>query len=130
VKDRHKRRGPDFSWGDDAAPAGILDAEFDQLKAAGCVQCEHEDLRPMFIGLIQATKGNVCDGCPAYKGGTCPAFKQYHTGAPRTVVSMPPPKKENVPEDHPLAGLSVKQIAAKLNISIGEVRRRKMAGTL
>jgi DNA-binding NarL/FixJ family response regulator len=63
------------------------------------------------------------------------AFQQYHSAYHRAKEKQQQVIKDamtpnNVPVDHSLAGLSVKKIAEKLGISIGEVRRRKANGTL
>jgi hypothetical protein len=130
-----EHRGP--YRGQYAAPQGRLVGDFDQLQALGCIQCEMESLRQIFARLMVATAGNPCDSCPVWtrKGPACEAFQQCHTAyrdaereSQRALAAATTPA--NVPKTHPLAGLSVKQIAAKLNISLGEVRRRKAAGTL
>ena len=118
-------------------PEGHLTGSFQQLMEAGCLQAENRELEPLFYGLMIATSRNPCDGCPIWndKGPVCKAFQLYHTAYTHAVavaehaveVATTP---TNVPPGNPLFGLSVKQIAAKLEISIGEVRRRKAAGTL
>ena len=114
-------------------PRGQLVGSFTQLMEAGCIQAENLELELVFYALMVATVRNPCDGCPVWgnKGPECKAFQQYHTAYVETQqVIKDATTPSNVPLDHPLAGLSVKQIAAKLIVSIGEVRRRKAAGTL
>jgi len=118
-------------------PQGQLTGSFTQLMEAGCIQAENRELEPLFYALMLATMKNPCDGCPVWgnKGPECQAFQQYHTAYTQAIETQQQVIKEattpsNVPAEHPLAGLSVKQIAAKLNVSISEVRRRKAAGTL
>lgn len=119
------------------SPQGQLVGTFQQLMDAGCIQAEVPKLKPYFYAIMIITAGNPCDGCPVWviNGSGCTAFRQYHTAhrraeekQKRTVEDATTP--HNVPVDHPLAGLSVKKIAEKLGVSIGEVRRRKASGTL
>ena len=117
-------------------PKGQLKASFAQLMEADCLQA---GAAPAFEYLMAATVNNPCAGCPVWceKGPECKAFQLYHTAYPRVEqveqvkqVKQVVVAKQNVPPEHPLTGLSIKQIAAKLNISISEVRRRKISGTL
>ncbi len=118
-------------------PNGTLDGTFDQLQAAGCIQCELEQLRVLFIGLQSATRGNVCDGCPVWsqKGPACAAFSQYHSAAravredsERSLIKATTPQTNSGNPE--LSCMSMKMIAEKLGISLSEARRRKAAGTL
>jgi len=117
-------------------PEGQLLGTFQQLMDAGCVQAEMPALLPLFFGLMALTNQNPCAGCPIWdnKGPECKAFQEYHSASARVIATQQVIKDattpNNVPAEHPLAGLSVKKIAEKLGISIGEVRRRKAAGTL
>jgi len=118
-------------------PEGQLLGTFEQLMVAGCIQAENYELTTMFHLLMAATNRNPCAGCPVWtrKGPECGAFREYHSAYSQGVKKQEQVIKaattpSNVPLDHPLAGLSVKQIATKLNVSIGEVRRRKASGTL
>lgn len=131
---RHER-GP--FRGQYVAPKGCLAGSFNQLMDAGCIQAETPKLTVMFHLLMAATAHNLCADCHVWthKGPECGAFREYHTAFTRTTNRQQQVIKDattpsNVPAEHPLAGLSVKQIATKLGISIGEVRRRKAAGTL
>lgn len=118
-------------------PWGILAANFEQLHEAGCIQTG-ADLDPdkwnyiewyrLWEGLMRVSNNNPCDGCPAWKGGKCCAFLRYHTQPERNrghknAATIPP----GTPK-HP--GLSVRQIATRLGVSISEVRRRKVRGTV
>jgi len=113
-------------------PKGQLKASFAQLMEADCLQA---GAAPAFEYLMAATVNNPCAGCPVWceKGPECKAFQLYHTAYSRPVKpeeQVVVKTSSNVPPEHPLTGLSIKQIAAKLNISISEVRRRKISGTL
>jgi hypothetical protein len=118
-------------------PVGTLNGSFEQLHKAACLQAELREQELFFYALMSATGNNVCDGCPVWeeRGSACRAFQAYHSGyvdpelerASRIDHATTP---NNVPFNHRFAGLSVKQIATQLGISIGEVRRRKAAGTL
>jgi hypothetical protein len=109
-----------------------LDASFEDLHAAGCIQtgadtqtdlnAARKQFGGMWAGLMRYTAMNPCQGCPAFNNGRCAAFRQYNTGAKSTPV--PPPDNK-----HP-SGLSMRQIAEKLGISLSEARRRKVQGTL
>ncbi len=118
-------------------PTGRLEGTFEQLMEAGCIQAENREMEQLFYVLMMATAKNPCDGCPIWgdKGPGCVAFQQYHSAYHRAEERQQQVVKDattpsNVPPGHPLFGLSVKQIAAQLCISIGEVRRRKASGTL
>jgi hypothetical protein len=123
---------------------GYLRGSFRELMGAGCIQAEIPLQEPLFNMLMEATDNNPCVVCPVWtrQGPKCKAFQAYHTSYQYAIYKHAISELEkntrkakattpsNVPNDHLLAGLSVKQIAAKLGISIGEVRRRKTAGTL
>jgi len=118
-------------------PQGQLIGTFQQLMDAGCFQAENREMEPLFYGLMVATKKNPCDGCPVWgnKGPGCAAFQQYHSAYHRAEEKQQQVIKDattpsNVPPGHEFFGLSVKQIAEKLGVSIGEVRRRKAGGGL
>lgn len=131
-------RGPDRGRYID--PKGQLVGTFQQLMDAGCIQAENWEMEPLFYGLMVVTAANPCDGCPVWgaKGPGCVAFQRYHSAYHRAEECQQQVVKDvkdattpsNVPAGHPLFGLSVKQIAEKLGVSIGEVRRRKASGTL
>jgi hypothetical protein len=131
---RHER-GP--YRGQYCDPVGHLTGSFAQLNLAGCIQTETLDLAMIFRLLMLETNNNPCAGCPVWtqRGPECGAFREYHTAYAQGVKKQEQVIKDattpsNVPAEHPLAGLSVKKIAEKLGISIGEVRRRKASGTL
>lgn len=124
------------------APRGTLTGTFEELHSQGCIQTGtdvYSDIKEaathflrLFSALKIATNGNLCDGCPAFNYGNCKAFKKYHSseiqktldGICSAVNATTPPGTAKYP------GMSVRQIAEKLGISIGEVRRRKQAGLL
>lgn len=115
-------------------PEGKLTGSFGELFAAGCIQtgadicdtveeADHQ-IGTMFSLLQLELNGNICNGCPVMElnGSQCKAFKQYHTSQAS--------KKRTKGNESVYEGWTVKQIAAKLNISQNEVRRRRFAGTL
>lgn len=119
-------------------PIGRLDADFDTLYAAGCIQTGADtctkleqakrDFSQMFEALSTHTGNNICDGCPALKGGNCKVFKKYHTSCQKAVVEDTMATVPKGTRDYP--GLTVAEIAKKLGISKNEVRRRKMRGEI
>lgn len=123
-------RGPER--GSYIDPKGHLEGDFNQLMEAGCIQAPVPETEPLFHLLMRATACNPCAGCPlwASRGPLCEAFVKYHSAYTPTTAFAVVVKKGNVPVGHPLEGLSVKQIAAQLGVSISEVRRRKASGTL
>lgn len=69
---------------------------------------------PLFLGLHQATNGDPCTtGCAYFNGGKCPAYRKL------TIPSKPEAQQE--PQE------TVRETAARLGISISEVRRRRKA---
>lgn len=118
----------------DSVPTGRLTGSFVELHRAGCIQTgadvESDVLLSagrfslLFNALQHETGGNICNGCEAYSGGKCAAFRQYHSSQikSRTVH----PDSANQPERGP----TVRQLATSLGVSISEVRRRKAAGSL
>ena len=69
------------------------------------------------------------------KGPECAAFQQYHTAYTNAVIGQhqaleAATKPSNFPPGHRFFGLSMKEVAKQLDISLGEARRRKAAGTL
>ncbi len=118
-------------------PKGQLSGTFEQLLKAGCIQAGDWYLEQLFYLLMAMTGRNPCGGCPVWldKGPKCPAFQQYHTAyhlaeEKQQQVIKDATTPNNVPSGHEFFGLSVKQIAEKLGVSISEVRRRKVSGTL
>ena len=73
------------------APRGRLNGDFDQLFSLGCIQTgadvhsdigsAHYQFGSLFEALMIATSSNPCDGCPAYAGGKCRAFRALHSQA-------------------------------------------------
>jgi hypothetical protein len=111
----------------DQNPQGMLNGTFVELFEAGCIQTSCDvytdvarafiEIGPRFHGVMTITSQNPCNGCPAYNGGKCLAFQQYHSAHGRRTAQAQPSE-------------TVAQIAARLGISKSEVRRRKQAGTL
>jgi hypothetical protein len=110
-----------------------LSGTFAQLHAAGCIQTgadvewcvavAAEKFAPLLNGLRILTDGRPCDGCPVFRGGECNAYQQYRESA----VVMP---KAATSYSNKYPGKSVRQIATELGVSIGEVRRRKLDGSI
>jgi hypothetical protein len=106
---------------------------FAEFHAAGCVRTGCEvvtDARRaekiaggIFATLTRFGHGNICNGCPHVLG--CKAFRKLNASAPPAIVDPHTPSNS---DKYP--GMSVKQIAAKLGVSMSEVRRRKHAGSL
>jgi len=113
-----------------------LVAPFASLHQLGCIQTGadvHENVfaaakkfGPLYAALYQATHGNPCCGCPGFNNGKCRAYLAFNTDAQRP-TKLPATVASNS-DKYP--GMSVKQIAAKLGVSMSEVRRRKHAGSL
>lgn len=116
---------------------GKLSDSFFDLHAAGCIQTGadvHSDPKVassrhggMFAAIYGLTHGNPCAGCPAFNGGRCKAYQAHHEDARRVPIKVDPKIPSNS-DNYP--GMSVKQIAEKLGVSMSEVRRRKLTGTL
>ena len=77
----------------------MLTGTFEELFAAGCIQtgadvCDDlEEAKPkfrkLFMALSLVTHGDICNGCPAFKGGSCKAYRTYHTAAMRQSSPLP-----------------------------------------
>ena len=80
----------------------------EQYRDAGCWQFE---VPAMALGLHAYTRGRMCEGCPRYEGGRCPALRRMLS--PVSVIQS--------------SGETVRQEAARLGIGVNEVRRRRMA---
>ena len=77
--------------------------------------CELADPIHMFVAVHMATNENPCNtGCAYYKGGQCKAYLALNRKEPTVKAPV-------VPE----YGETVKQEAARLGVSISEVRRRR-----
>lgn len=94
--------------------------------------CIHDPT--VFRHLYRVTEGNPCGTCEqVYTAEGCVPFMQYHTDTKaklRVLQKREPTVPHNVLPGHPYAGMTIREIAAKLGVSIAEVRRRKFAGTL
>ena len=117
-------------------PVGQLTGSFRELMDHGCIQAADVRLYPIFEGLMILTNNNPCAGCPVWSnhGPECQAFQRYNTAFQARLKQQAEALEQattphNIPSG-PLAGLSVRQIAQQLGVSISEVRRRKAAGTL
>lgn len=118
-------------------PHGTLDGTFEELHAAGCIQTGADSLDDVdmakvvhgsiFELLRASTNGNICQGCPVMdlRGSKCVAFQKYHSTQKRK-----PREDGKLTNDEAYGGWTIAEIAAKLNISKNEVRRRRIAGTL
>ena len=77
---------------------------------AGC-ELARPDVR-MLIGIYDATGGNPCTtGCAYYKGGACPAYRKLTLPVNVAVGQQ--------------QGETVREMAARLGISLSEARRRR-----
>jgi hypothetical protein len=47
-----------------------------ELKEAGC---ELADPPLLFLGLMQATRNDPCNGCCYFNDGKCPAYLKFHS---------------------------------------------------
>lgn len=78
--------------------------------------CELANPIGLFLGLYAATNGNPCTtGCAYYRGGNCPAYRAMKDAAQKKAAQQEPTE-------------TVRETAARLGISISEVRRRRAAG--
>lgn len=119
-----------------APPRGKLGGSFEELQAAGCIQCENENCRALFPCLMQETRNNVCDGCPVWErlGPKCEAFRKYHTAFLQAEVDANAWKEaikpHNLPEGHEHANKSIEQLGKLLGLGIRATRRLKQRGEL
>ena len=114
-------------------PVGQLSGSFEELFAAGCIQTGADTADTLeeaqgsfagyFAGIMTATSHNPCDGCPVFKGGSCSAYKQFHSEARQAGV-------QRHAQIQAVPGKTVAQLAKELGISKNEVRRRKTRGEL
>ena len=140
---RYPKRKKDLGLSFGEAPSGQLTGTFEQLFEAGCIQTGADVHQtslaaaaagfPLILAAIQTSSGgNACDGCPAYRGGQCKAFQQYHTSAIEARIAS----KMNLQNStcalgtKKYPGKSISQIAELLGVSKSEVRRRKLAGEI
>lgn len=88
--------------------------ELQAYLEARCWQLDRESGRfTVGLALHGHTNGNMCDGCPKFDKGNCESYKILSLAKTLTSVTTE----------------TVKQEAARLGISIGEVRRRRNAIT-
>ena len=116
------------------APQGQLIATFEQAHEACCLQAELDELRPMYSLLMVETRLNPCDSCPVWdsNGPECECFQLYHTDWQhrqrkqcQELVEATTPNNAVSPS---LVGLNMKQIAAKLGVSLNKTRQMKREG--
>ena len=84
--------------------------EIVEYMAAGCFQMERVAVG---VGLHGVTDGRMCDGCPKFKDGRCPSYKELTRGLAQKKREILVPTE------------TVREEAARLGISISEVRRRR-----
>lgn len=87
-------------------------------EASKFMETDCKLLRPMtmFLLLHKATNGDPCTtGCAYYDGGRCPDYRKLNVPAK--------PAAQQEPME------TVRETAARLGISISEVRRRRRATT-
>lgn len=87
-----------------AVPMVNLRANFEELHAAGCIQTGADSIpdaanarlrfHDLLHGLMFATNGDPCNGCPAYNGGKCAAFQKFNVRAKGT---RPAPRHDDAP---------------------------------
>lgn len=117
----------------------MLIGNFEALKKAGCIQCEHDSLRLMFHALMAATFRHPCTiDCPAFKDGKCSAYQQFNTDAKLRRAEDEKRERagaralEDATTPHhgtgKWAGMTIRQIAKAEGISLNEARRRKQQG--
>lgn len=89
--------------------------ELREYENAGCMQMEN---RALAIHLFAFTNGAMCNGCPKHEDerGGCPSLRQMEGARKAASKGAAPVPVETVREE-----------AARLNVSIGEVRRRRNA---
>ena len=119
-----------------------LNATYDEARALGCIIATEGDKEDydVELGLGRETckEGARGEGrpCPAYNGGKCPCYLAHHSSARARQAGNAIARAHRETPQHgglvggDLAGLSIKQIAAKLDVSKGEVRRLKTTGAL
>ena len=86
--------------------------ELADYMIAGCMQVERGPGFAIGVGLWRFTDGRMCDGCPMFQMGKCPAYK---------ILSHVEKKTEQL---HSTTE-TVRQEAERLGTSISEVRRRR-----
>jgi len=118
-------------------PVGQLNGSFGELFEAGCIQTgagtadtfeeARQSFREYFLRIYVDLMGNPCNGCPEFKGGSCPAYEQFHDGAQQSRVQGH--ARIQAATTAP-GGKTVAQLAKELGVSKNEVRRRKTRGEL
>ena len=90
--------------------------EIVEYIAAGCFQVERGPGFVVGIGLHGYTDGRMCDGCPQFREGRCPSYKELTRGRAQKKRELIAPTE------------TVREEAARIGISISEVRRRRSGG--
>ncbi len=91
--------------------------ELAEYIAAGCFQVERGPGFTVGVGLHGLTNGRMCDGCPKFKEGRCPSYKELIRGLAQKKRDMFTPTE------------TVREKASRLGISISEVRRQRRNGS-
>jgi hypothetical protein len=86
--------------------------ELHEYMEAGCMQVEEGPCLVFGIGLHGFTDGRMCDGCPEFRGGKCSAYKKLTRRLAQKTLDTAPVE-------------TVSEQAARLGVSISEVRRRR-----
>lgn len=86
--------------------------ELAEYMAAGCFQVERGPGFAIGVGLHGYTDGRMCDGCPKFENGKCPAYKTLMKGATQQKQMLAPTE-------------TVREEATRFGVSISEVRRRR-----
>ena len=75
---------------------GRLNASFEDALHSDCIQAETTEDRLRFYGLLSATSGKLCNGCPVWigRGPECKAFQKFHTAFASRVNAIEKTKKE------------------------------------
>ena len=125
------KQGP--NRGEYEPPQGRLTATYVELQTAGCIQAKAG--ADYFLRIMAGTYCNPCNGCPIWTqdGPDCKAFQAYHTDwqirkrdhQKELEAATKPNNSEVSPE---FQGLNLKQIAAKVGVSLNKARQLKREG--
>ncbi len=86
----------------------------EEYKAAGC-SLFRGTVAETIMAVHEMTGGKLCTtGCADYNGGRCAAFQKLENGAAQKVVAAGGAPVE-----------TVREMAARLNISLSEARRQR-----
>lgn len=87
--------------------------EIVEYMEAGCFQVEGGPGFLVGVGLHGLTDGRMCEGCPQFRKGRCPSYKELTRCRAQKKRELLAPTE------------TVREEAARLGISISEVRRRR-----